>query len=342
MMRKAKRSIALLAATALAVAGLMGCGAKAEQAEPVKEAAKAVEAEEDTSAEAVSEEAEGGRVFGATYMTMNNPFFVALNDGIKSVVEAHGDQLVTLDPALDQEKQISQIEDLITQGVDAIFLNPVDWKGVKPALDACAKAGIPVFNVDAPVFDEDLVTSIIASDNYDAGVQCAKHMMEQLDGAKCVVLEHPTAKSAIDRTQSFIDTIAGNSAYEVVAQQSSEGQLEQAMPVMENIIQAQPGIQVVMALNDPTALGALAALEAAQKTEGVLIYGVDGSPDAKKMVKEGKITATAAQSPISIGTTAAEAAYTVLSGGTVEKNISVPVTLITVENVDEFGTDGWQ
>lgn len=280
--------------------------------------------------------------FGATYMTLNNPFFGALNGGIKEVAEAKGDSIVALDPALDVNKQISQIEDLIAQKVDAIFVNPADWKGIRPALESAKKAGIPIINVDAPVYDEDLVSSIIASDNYNAGVLCAKDMMSKKESAKIVVLEHPTAKSAIDRTKGFIDTIKGNSKYEIVAQQSSEGQLEQAMPVMENIIQANSKIDVVMALNDPTAMGALAALKTAKREKDVLIYGVDGAPEAKQMIKDGKMTASAAQSPITIGKKAAETAYKILAKEKVEKHISVEVVLIDKKNVDKYGTSGWQ
>jgi ribose transport system substrate-binding protein len=283
--------------------------------------------------------------FGATYMTMNNPFFGALNDGIKAVVEAKGDKLITLDPALDQAKQIAQIEDLIAQKVDAIFLNPVDWKGVRPALEEAQKAGIPIINVDAPVYDTDLVASIVSSDNYKAGVLVAQDVMKRLKGAKVVnvvLLEHPTAKSAIDRTASFADTVKDNPSFEIIARQSSNGQLEQAMPVMENIIQANKKIDVVMGLNDPTAMGALAALQSAKREKGVLIYGVDGSPDAKKMIKEGKITATAAQSPNGIGKTAANNMYKLLAGEKIEKTILVPVFLIDKTNVDKYGTTGWQ
>lgn len=283
-----------------------------------------------------------GKKFGATYMTLNNPFFIALNDGIKAVVEANGDKLVTLDPALDQAKQIAQIEDMIAQKVEAIFLNPVDWKGIRPALELAKKAGIPVINVDAPVYDTELVTSIVASDNYKAGVLVAQDVMKRLKSANVVLLEHPTAKSAIDRTQSFVDTVKGKTAYKVVARQSSNGQLEQAMPVMENIIQANKSIQVVMGLNDPTAMGALAALQAANRSKGVLIYGVDGAPDAKKLIKEGKMTATAAQSPKGIGKTAAETLYKVLAGQKVDSLILVPVFLIDKTNVDKYGVDGWQ
>jgi len=296
--------------------------------------------EEDTSGE--EHVAKETYKFGATYMTLNNPFFVLLNNGIRDVVEANGDILIALDPALDSNKQISQIEDLISQDVDAIFLNPVDWKDIRPALEAAKKAGIPIINVDSPVYDTELVTSIIASDNYSAGVICAKDMMRKLSSAKIVILEQLTAKSAIDRTQGFLDTITGMKQYEIIAQRSSEGQLEQAMPVMEKIIREQAKIDVVMALNDPTAMGAYAALQAANRDEGVFIYGIDGAPETKQMIKDGKMTATAAQSPITIGTTAAMVAYDILAGKTVEKEIFVDVIFIDKNNVDDYGTTDWQ
>lgn len=281
-------------------------------------------------------------LFGATYMTMNNPYFVALNDGIKGIVESRGDKLVAYDPALDQARQIDQIDDMIELGVDAIFLTPVDLKGVRPALEAAKRAGIPIVNVDSPVFDSDLVSCIVASDNYSAGVLVAQDVQKRVKSANIVLLEHPTAKSAIDRTQSFVDTMKDLDHYRIVARQSSNGQIEQAMPAMEGIIQAQASIDVVMGLNDPTAMGALAALEAAGRARNVLIYGVDGSPDGKKMVAAGRITATAAQSPIGIGREAAGAAYSVLKGEPVKKTILVPITLIDKSNVGRFGTEGWQ
>lgn len=280
--------------------------------------------------------------FGATYMTLNNPFFVALNNGIKDVVEANGDILIALDPALDPKKQVLQIEDLIQQGVDAIFLNPTDWKEIKPGLEAAKIAGIPIINVDAGVYDTDLVSSIISSDNYNAGVLCAKDMISRLDSAKIVILEQTTAKSAIDRTQGFIDTIKGKSQYEIIAKESTEGQLEQAMPVMEKIIRKHDEIDVVMALNDPTAMGALAALQVAKRDSHVLIYGVDGAPEAKQMIKDGKMTASAAQSPNTIGKVAAQVAYDILQGKAVEKEIYVDIIFMDKDNVDNYGTTDWQ
>ena len=283
-----------------------------------------------------------GKRFAATYMTLNNPFFGVMDDAIRKAVEANGDTLVTLDPALDPVKQISQIEDIVAQGVDAIFLNPVDWQAVAPGLMAAHEAGIPIINVDAAVYDEDYVACIVASDNLAAGLVCAEDMLKRLPkGGKAVILGHPTTKTGIDRIANFKATIEKHPEFQIVAEDSSEGQLEIAMPKMENIIQAHPDMNVVMCVNDPTARGVIQALKAANM-KGVLIYGVDGSPDAKKAIKEGDMTGTAAQSPINIGKIGVEMAYKILAGEKVDKHIPVPVQLITIENVDSFGVDGWQ
>ncbi|MBZ4666179.1 sugar ABC transporter substrate-binding protein [Mahella sp.] len=282
------------------------------------------------------------RKFGATYMTMNNPYFDILNGGINEVVEANGDYLITRDPAQNQEKQNSQIYEMIEEGVEAIFLNPVDWKKVKPALIACKEANIPVFNVDTLVYDTEYVVSIIASDNYNAGVQCARDMMSKLDSADIVILDQPIINSVTQRIQGFKDTIQGNENYRVVVQKAAGGELEIAMEVMDRIIESGVSFDVVMGGNDPTALGALAALESHHMTGNILIYGVDGSPDGKMMIKEGYLEGTSAQYPSEMGKIAAEVAYAYLNGEKIERNIVVPVTLITRDNLDNFPINEWQ
>ena len=231
---------------------------------------------------------------------------------------------------------------MVAQGVDAIFLNPVDWQAVAPGLLAAHEAGIPIINVDAAVYDEDYVACIVASDNLAAGLVCAEDMLKRLpNGGKAIILGHPTTKTGIDRIANFKKTIEAHPEFTIAQEDSSEGQLEIAMPKMENIIQAVPDMAVVMCVNDPTALGTIQALRAANM-KGVLVYGVDGSPDAKKMIKEGLMTGTAAQSPINIGKIGVEMAYKILAGEKVEKHVPVPVQLITAENVDSFGVDSWQ
>lgn len=279
---------------------------------------------------------------GATYMTMNNPFYSVIDEELRLMIESRGDILLTRDPALDQDKQNDQIHELLAGGIDLLVINPVDFQQIRPALEEARDAGVPVVIVDSQVSDPALVACTIASDNYGAGVLCAEHLIRTRDSARIALLEHPTAQSALDRIQGFCDTIADYPQYQIAGRASSDGQLELAMPALDGLLDADPDIDVVMALNDPTALGAMAALEERQLLDRTLVYGVDGAPEAKNMIFEGVMTATVAQSPIQIGQTTAQVIYQILSGEDYESEIIVPVELITAENVGQFGSDGWQ
>ncbi|CCG58089.1 periplasmic binding protein/LacI transcriptional regulator [Brachyspira pilosicoli WesB] len=284
-----------------------------------------------------------GRKFGYTCFTMNNPFFITIADSIREELAKNGDTLVVLDPQLDQAKQISQIEDMISQGVDLMFLNPVDWKGVKPALDALKAAGVPIVNFDAEVYDKELVDSVVVSDNFQAGFVCGEDLAKRMpNGGKLAIIEYAVNKPVLDRINGFYAGLGDvSNKFELVSRQDGVGQLEISLPIAENILQANPDVQVFFGGNDPIALGVVAALKAANKT-GVLVYGVDGSPEIKAFIKSGEVTGTGAQSPINIGKKAAEVAYKILNGEPYEKNISVETSLIDQNNVDQYGTEGWQ
>lgn len=282
------------------------------------------------------------KVFGVSYMTMNNPFYKIINNEILKVVEKNNDTLITLDPELDVDKQNEQIYKFIDQKVDGIFINPIDFEQIEPALQAAKRANIPVIVIDAPVSDESLVDCTIVSDNYDAGVQCAKDMMKRLDSANIVLLKHTTAKSARERIDGFLSVIAENENYKVINEAECDGQLEIAMPKMQEIIEETPDIDVVMALNDPSALGALAALEKNNKDD-VMVYGIDGTPEIKALIGRNQmIVGTVAQSPIKMGQIAVENMYNILNGKKIEKNIIIPISLINKENLFKYDEDRWQ
>lgn len=279
------------------------------------------------------------KVFGVSYMTMNNPFYKIINNEILKVVEKNNDTLITLDPELDVDKQNEQIYKFIDQKVDGIFINPIDFEQSEPALQAAKRANIPVIVIDAPVSDESLVDCTIVSDNYDAGVQCAKDMMERLDSANIVLLKHTTAKSAKERIEGFLSVIDNNEKYKVINEAECDGQLEIAMPKMQEIIKQTPDIDVVMALNDPSALGALAALEKNNKND-VMVYGIDGTPEIKALIGRNQmIVGTVAQSPIKMGQIAVENMYNILNGKKIEKNIIIPISLINKENLFKYDED---
>lgn len=282
------------------------------------------------------------KVFGVSYMTMNNPFYKIINNEILKVVEKNNDTLITLDPELDVDKQNEQIYRFIDQKVDGIFINPIDFEQIEPALQAAKRANIPVIIIDAPVSDESLVNCTIVSDNYDAGVQCAKDMMERLDSANIVLLKHTTAKSAKERIEGFLSVIDNNEKYKVINEAECDGQLEIAMPKMQEIIEETPDIDVVMALNDPSALGALAALEKNNKND-VMVYGIDGTPEIKALIGRNQmIVGTVAQSPIKMGQIAILNMYNILNGKKIEKNIIIPISLINKENLFKYDEDRWQ
>lgn len=283
------------------------------------------------------------KIFGVSYMTMNNPFYKIINNEILKVVEKNNDTLITLDPELDVDKQNEQIYKFIDQKVDGIFINPIDFEQIEPALQAAKRANIPVIIIDAPVSDESLVNCTIVSDNYDAGVQCAKDMMERLDSANIVLLKHTTAKSAKERIEGFLSVIDNNEKYKVINEVECDGQLEIAMPKMQEIIEETPDIDVVMALNDPSALGALAALEKNNKND-VMVYGIDGTPEIKALIGRNQmIVGTVAQSPIKMGQIAVENMYNILNGKKkIEKNIIIPISLINKENLFKYDEDRWQ
>ncbi|MRH41458.1 substrate-binding domain-containing protein [Aquibacillus halophilus] len=294
-----------------------------------------------------NEEAGGGSdsdnlVFGYTSMTQNNPFFQILEESIRTEVEANGDELITTNPAMDVELQINQIEDMIAQGIDAIFLNPVDWEGIRPALVMLEEAGVPIINYDTEVKDFDYVTAYVGSDNTNAGRVAGQDLVERFpDGGPIAVLDSPTMNSVNDRIEGFMEAIEGKN-FEIVAQQDAKGDLETALNLTEDILQAHPDIIAIMGGNDPTALGALAAAKANNVTD-LAIYGVDGSPSAKAAIAEGgQFVGSGAQSPISIGVQSVEVAYKILNDEEFEKRTPVETFLINQENVDEYGTDGWQ
>ena len=148
--------------------------------------------------------------------------------------------------------------------------------------------------------------------------------------------------SVVDRTNGFLDAIEGK-GFEVVAQQDAKGNLEVSMGICEDLLQANGDVIAIFGGNDPTALGALAAANAAGMTD-VEIYGVDGSPDIKAELATGEslIEGTGAQSPINIAKKSVEVMYEFLAGNPVEDRYPVETFLITADNVADFGTDGWQ
>ena len=277
-------------------------------------------------------QASGPRVFGVSFQTMNNPFFVDLDEGLRSVIEARGDQLITLDAQFNSLKQKNDVSDLVLQGVSMIFINPVNWTGVKGSLLQAQDKGIGCIVVDAPVMDQGLVLSMIVSDNMEAGRMAARALVEARRPAKIGVFELSLNKACTDRIAGFLQVLAEYPDMQIVNSQEVKGTTESGRTVMLDMIGRHPEINALFAINDPSALGAISALESVNKLADMKVVSMDGSPEAIQAILEGKLLSTSAQYPREIGIEAANVAYAHLEGRPYRQEIKVRVELINQEN----------
>lgn len=269
-------------------------------------------------------ESVGNGSIGFSVSTLNNPFFVTLSEGAKDKADELGVDLIVVDAGDETAKQTSDIEDLISRNISVLIVNPVDSDAVAPAVKDAVSKGIKVISVDRVVNGVD-VDCAIASDNV-AGAEAATEYLVSLigEGAKVAELQGTTGASAtIARGQGFHNV--ADKKLNVVASQTGDFNRSDGMSVMENMLQADSGIQGVFAHNDEMALGAVEAIGSRK----IVVVGFDATDDAQAAVKAGKMAATVAQKPDLMGATAVETAQKILNGETVDKEIPVEVELIT-------------
>ena len=280
-------------------------------------------------------------LIGVSYMTMNNDFYKIMHEQISDRIEAEGDRMILRNPALSAERQIEEIDHMLDEGIDALVLTPVDMDSVSEILHKAKSRGVKIVVADTNVADPELADCSVVSDNYHAGELIGAYYLTKHEKSDVVVVTHESAVSGRDRVRGFLDTIAQNPQIRVVAKLDGEGQMEQVVPLMQELIAEGTQFDSVFCLNDPSAIGAAAALESAGRLDEVDVYGVDGSPDAKALIADGKMEASVAQYPSRIGAMTADALYSLLQGKTTEAEVRVPVDLVTQENVQEFQVDRW-
>jgi ribose transport system substrate-binding protein len=266
---------------------------------------------------------------GLAVSTLNNPFFVDLRDGALEAANEAGLTITVADAQNDPNRQLSQIENFIQQGVSIILVNPCDSAAIVPAIKAANKANIPVITVDRGA-DGGEVVCHIASDNVEGGRMAGEYLAKLVDyKGKLVELEGiPGTSAARDRGAGFNEVIKKYPDIKIVARQEAGFDRAKGMTVMENILQAQPEIDGIFCHNDEMALGALRAVEAAGRLSAIKIVGFDATDDAVKSVKDGKLVATVAQKPRVMGSMAVETAKQVLDGVKVDEFIPVPLELV--------------
>ena len=329
-----KRVLLLFLTAACAAALLSGC--KKNVGTP-EDNAVAEEPEEEENEE------ESGRLFGYSCIDLSNPFFETLGESIQTSLEEQGDRLMTKDPEADSDTQISQIQEMIDAGVDAVFLCPVDWEEITPALEALDEADIPVINLDTEVKEMDYIDAFVGSDNRNAGYVCGQDLLENKpDGGMIVIVESSSVNSVNERITGFEEAIA-NGGFEVIQRIDAGGDVSVVKPALTELLQSGEQIDAIMCGNDQMAEQVLAALDEAGNTDP-LVYSVDGSPATKTALTDpdSPMQGVGAQSPINMGITAVKVASAVLEGGAFSRENYEETFFIGRDNVEMYGTDGWQ
>ncbi|MEG2623837.1 MAG: sugar ABC transporter substrate-binding protein [Clostridia bacterium] len=286
---------------------------------------------------------EDSLTFGFTISTMNNPFCSCMENTLRALVERDGNKLVTLDPQYDQQKQLDQIDEMLDEGIDLLFLCPVNYNDITSALLACAKKNVPIINFDCDVAQMQYVETIVHTDNYKAGFLCGQDIMRRLpNGATIAIIDDQKARSVVKRMAGFLDALS-DPAYKIIRRLDSDGSLESAMPIVRELLQTCPQLDVIMCANDTVASGAVAAIQIGGNADtSIMVYGIDGSPDAKTLVKDKKMTATAAQSTINLAKNCYDLCLKIIAGGEVPKEVLVDTYLIDQSNIAKFDINGWQ
>jgi ribose transport system substrate-binding protein len=268
-------------------------------------------------------------------LTLENPFFKIIGDHVSTEAEARGFDTLIVSADKDMAKQSNQVKDFIVKKVDAIVLSPCDPKSIVPVIQEANAAGIPVFTVDIPCPDPTAkIVTQIATDNYGGGREAANAMIEVLGstGGKIAILHLKQAQSCILRVNGFREVIDAHNAkggpkIDIVLELDGGGARDIGYRAAEDALQAHPELRGIFAINDPSALGARAALEKANKTEQVTIIGFDGMREGKIAIKEGKIYADPIQFPDRMGQEIVKAFESWSKGLEVPPEILIPTQL---------------
>ena len=267
---------------------------------------------------------------GLSVLTMTNPFFKVIADSLAAEAKKQGYEVVVVSGEFDPSRQANQVKDFVVQKVSAIVLTPCDSKSIGTAIKEANAAGIPVFTADIKCLAAGAdIVSHIATDNYQGGKLAGEAMVEALGeaGGKVAILDFKAVESCQLRVKGFKEVIAKHPNIKIVTELPGEGQKDRGNRSAEDAIQRFSDLAGIFAINDPSALGARAALEKAGKADQVKLIGFDGQPEGKQAIKDGKIYADPVQFPERIGHETMVTIVRHLNGERVQPEVLIPSAL---------------
>lgn len=286
-----------------------------------------------TSSESAAPASSGAKTIGVSIQNREAQFYQDMENGMKSEAAKYGYSLKVVDASRDNAKQQSQVEDFISQKVDAIVLTPYDSEAIGSAIVEANKANIPVFTADiASTAKNGDVVAHIASNNVQGGGEAGKLMCAGLPNhaGSVAIIDEPEVTSVQDRVKGFKQALATNCPNaKIVADISGGGERAKASSVMEDLLQSHKDLKGVFGINDDSALGAAKAIQAAGLSGKLVVVGYDATPEARTAIKDGQMYGDAIQHPDQIGSKTIDAIHDYFGGKTPEKKIDVPVGQFT-------------
>ncbi|NWA85438.1 sugar ABC transporter substrate-binding protein [Pseudomonas poae] len=282
---------------------------------------------------------------GVSMSAFDDTFLTYLREDMdkqaKSYPKGDGVQLQFEDARADVVKQLSQVENFISQKVDAIIVNPVDTASTKNIISAATKAGIPLVFVNRRPDQKDLPKDVVAvtSDDVEAGRLQMQYIAEKLGGkGKIVILLGDLANnSTTNRTKGVKEVLAKYPGITIEQEQTGTWLRDRGMTLVNDWLTQGREFNAVLANNDEMAIGASMALKSAGAKPGsVLIAGVDGTPDGLNAITKGDMAASAFQDAKGQAVGSVEAARKMAKHEPVEQNVIIPFKLITPDNVKDF------
>jgi ribose transport system substrate-binding protein len=322
---------------ALALVALVGCQGSSTAPLPSEQLAGSEPGESTPATSPTAQPQTGSKgTVGVSVLTLTNPFFKVIGDNIAVELAKSNYDTIVVSGEFDVATQQRQVRDFIVAKVAAIVLCPCDSKLIGAVIQEANEAGIPVFTADlACLAPGAKVVSHIATDNLGGGRLAGEGMIEALGeaGGKIAILDFAAAESCMLRVQGFREVIDKHNAgresgkIEIATQLEGGGARDIGAKAAEDALTAHPDIVGIFAINDPSALGARAALERAGKADQVKIIGFDGQKEGKEAIRDGKIYADPIQYPDVIGTKTAQSILAYFEGEDIPAEQLIPTSL---------------
>ncbi|MCZ4060787.1 sugar ABC transporter substrate-binding protein [Pantoea sp. LMR881] len=274
---------------------------------------------------------------GVSMALFDDNFLTIVRTSIQKEMQKEGVKGQIEDAKGDVSQQLQQVQNFIGQGVDAIIVNPVDTNAVKPIMDQAEKANVALVFVNRrPQAELTDKMAYVGSDSELAGRLQMEALAKAMNGKGnvAILLGDLANEATRDRTKGVEAVVAKYPGIKVVQKQTAKFMRNDAVDVVSNWMTAGDDIQAIASNNDEMAIGALQAL--GKNPNKILIAGVDGTPDALQMLKNGKIVATVFQDAKGQGEGAVQTAVKLAKGEKVQKVVDIPYQLITKDNMEQF------